>query len=72
VPSETLALNVWQQIFVCRDSNTGRSVLPLNFECAASVKVGESADLSLLSFDVAIASDAGQTATPNQNDTPGE
>jgi hypothetical protein len=46
--------------------------LPLNFECAASVKVGERPDLSFLSFDVAIASDAGQMATGNQNGPPRE
>jgi hypothetical protein len=44
--------------------------LPLNFETPARVHVGESADLSFLSFDLAIASDAGQMASGNHNETP--
>jgi hypothetical protein len=64
-----IILNVRQQIFVRRDSESGRSVLPLNFETAASVEAGESADLSFLSFDLAIASDTGQMASDNHNDT---
>jgi hypothetical protein len=64
-----IVLNVRQQIFVRRDSKSGRSILPLNFKGAASVEIGESADLSFLSFDLAIASDAGQMASDNHNDT---
>jgi hypothetical protein len=65
-----IVLNVRQQIFVRRDSDSGRSVLPLNLEGAARVQVGECGDLSFLSFDLAITSDAGQMASDNQNDTP--
>jgi hypothetical protein len=65
-----IVFNVRQQIFVCRDSDSGRSVLPLNLESAARVHVGECGDWSFLSFDPAIASDAGQMASDNQGDTP--
>jgi hypothetical protein len=65
-----IVLDVRQQISVRRDSQSGRSVLPLNFKRAASVEMGKSADLSFLSFDLAIASDSGQMASDNQNDTP--
>src|ERR1043166_1727199 len=64
-----IILNVRQQIFVRRDSKSGRSALPLNLEGAASVEVGESADWSFLSFDLAIASNALQMACGNQNHT---
>jgi hypothetical protein len=39
-----IALDVRQQIFVGRDSKTGRSILPLNFEGSAHVEIGESGD----------------------------
>jgi hypothetical protein len=43
--------------------------LPLNFETPARVHVGESGNWSFLSFDLAIASDSGQMASRNHNDT---
>src|SRR5438045_9331645 len=64
-----IVLNVRQQIFVCRDSKSGQSVLPLNFKGAAIIEIGKSGDCSFLSFDVAIASDAREMASDNQNDT---
>ena len=67
-----VALNVRQQILVGGDSKSGRSVLPLNLEAAASVEISESRDWSFLSFDMAIASDSGQMTAGNQYDPPGE
>jgi hypothetical protein len=64
-----IVLNVRQQIFVRGDSKSGRSVLPLNLKGAASVEIGKSGDGSFLSFDPTIASNAGQMASDNQNDT---
>jgi hypothetical protein len=46
--------------------------LPLNFKGAASVEIGKSGDWAFLGFDLAIASDSGQMAPDNQNDTPGK
>jgi hypothetical protein len=54
-----IILDVRQQISVRRDSDNGRSVLPLNLESAARVQVGECADWSFVSFDLAITSNAG-------------
>src|SRR5262245_44063493 len=68
--ARNITLNVRQQIFVRGDSKSGRSVLPLNFESAASVQIGESSDWSFLSFDLTIASDARQMTSSDQNDTP--
>ena len=65
-----IILNVRQQIFVRRDSKSGRSALPFNLKGAASIEIGKSGDWSFLSFDPAIASDAGQMATDDQKDTP--
>src|SRR5437763_11187933 len=65
-----IVLNVMQQIFVCCDSESRRAVLPFDFERAASIEIGESGDWSFFSFDLAIASDAWQMASDNQNDTP--
>jgi hypothetical protein len=67
-----IGLNVTQQIFVRRDSKSGRSILPLNLKGAASVEINKSGDRSFLSFDMAIASDAGQMASDNQHDTSSE
>jgi hypothetical protein len=67
-----IVLDVRQQIFVRRDSKSGRSVLPLNLKGAASVEISKSGDWSFLSFDMAIASDARQMASDNQNDTSSE
>src|SRR5262245_994770 len=63
-------LNVRQQILVGGDSDSWRSVFPLNLESAARVYVGERRDWSFLSFDLTIAPDAGQMASDDQNDTP--
>src|SRR5207253_347780 len=60
---------VREQIFVGRDSKSGRSAFPFNLKGAADVEVGERADLSFLSFDLAIASDAGQMASDKRNHT---
>jgi hypothetical protein len=64
----------WSQrnaaIFVHRDSKSGRSILPLNLKGAAGVEISKSGDWSVFSFDMAVASDAGQMASGNQNDTP--
>jgi hypothetical protein len=70
--ARNIVLDVRQQIFVRRDSKSGRSVLPLNLKGAASVEINKSGDCSVLSFDMAIASDAGQMASDNQGDTPSE
>src|SRR5438876_10845933 len=64
-----IILDVREQIFVDRDSKSGRSAFPFNLKGAADVEVGERADLSFLSFDLAIASDAGQMASDYHNDT---
>src|SRR6266700_6212504 len=64
-----IILDVREQVFVGRDSKSGRSASPFNLKGAARVEVGESADLSFLSFDPAIASDAGQMASDKRNDT---
>jgi len=42
--------------------------LPFNVESAARVHIGEVADWSFLGFDPAIAPDARQMASENQND----
>jgi len=60
-----IVFNVRQQICVCSDSKSGRSVLPLNFESATHVEIAKSGDLSFLGFNVAIASDSGQMAPDN-------
>src|SRR6516165_10076446 len=67
-----IILDVRQQIFVCRDSDIGRSTLPFNRESATSVDIRETAGLSFLCFDMAIAADSGQAASVNQKDTPSE
>jgi len=64
-----IILDVRKKVFVGRDSKSGRSAFPFNLKGAASVEVGERADLSFLSFDLAIASDAGQMASDKRNDT---
>jgi hypothetical protein len=68
--ARNIGLNVTQQIFVRRDSNGRRSILPLNLKGAAAVEINKSGDWSFLSFDLAITSDAGQMASDNQNDAP--
>jgi hypothetical protein len=67
-----IVLNVRQQICVRCDSESWRSVLPLNFKRAASVEMSKSGNWSFLSFDLAIPSNAGQMASDNQNDTSGK
>src|SRR5205814_10554942 len=68
-PIRNIILNVRQQIFVGRDSKSGRSALPLNFKGTANIEIGKSGDCSFFSFDLHIASDARQMASDNQNDT---
>jgi hypothetical protein len=70
--AQNIILNVSQQIFVSSDSESRRSVLPLNFEGAACVYVGESGKWSFLSLDPTIASDARQMTSGDQNNKPSE
>jgi len=66
--TRNVILDVREQIFVGRDPKSGRSAFPLNLKGAAGVEVRESADLSFLSFDPAIASDARQMASDDHNE----
>src|SRR5438477_4082897 len=68
-PIRNIILNVRQQVFVGRDSKSGRSALPLNFKGTANIEIGKSGDCSFFSFDLPIASDARQMASDNQSDT---
>jgi hypothetical protein len=68
--ARNIILNVRQEVFVGRDSEIWRSVLPLNLKGAACVYVGESGEWSCLSFDLTIASDAWQMTSGDQNDKP--
>jgi hypothetical protein len=70
--ARNIVLDVRQQIFVRRDPKSRRSILPLNLKGAPSIEINKSGDWSFLSFDMAIASDAGQMASDNQGDTPSE
>jgi len=40
-PIRNIILNVRQQIFVGRDSKSGRSALPLNFKGTANIEIGK-------------------------------
>jgi hypothetical protein len=68
--ARNIILNVSQQIFVSSDTESRRSVLPLNLKGAACVYVGESGEWSCLSLDLTIASDSRQMTSGDQNDKP--
>jgi hypothetical protein len=60
-----IVLDVRQQIFVRGNPKSRRSILPLNLKGASSIEINKSGDWPFLSFDMAIASDAGQMAADN-------
>ena len=60
-----IILDVRQQIFVGRDPESRRAIFPFDLKCATGVDVRETAALSVLRFDVAIAADPRQMAAHN-------
>src|SRR5262249_55829594 len=67
-----IILDVRQQVFVGRDPQSRRTIFPLDLKCATGVDVRETADLSLLRFDMAVAADSREMAARNQTDTRSE
>ena len=63
-----VTLDVGKQIFIRRDAESGRSILPFDFECAARVDIGKSADRAVIGFDIAVASNSDPPATGDQNE----
>jgi hypothetical protein len=68
--ARNIILNVRQEVFVGCDSESWRSVFPLNLKGAACVYVGESGEWSCLGFNLTTASDARQMTSGDQNDKP--
>src|SRR5215472_16738144 len=67
-----IILDVRQQVFVGRDPQSRRTIFPLDLKCATGVDVRETANLSLLRFDMAVAADSREMAARNQTDTRSE
>ena len=64
-----VAIDVPQQIFVRRDTEAGRSALPLDCESAPHIDIGERTDRAFIRLNVAVASNSCQVAASSQNDT---
>ena len=64
-----VAIDVPEQIFVRRDSEAGRSALPLDCESASHIDIGERTDWAFIRPYVAVAVNSYQVAASRQNDT---
>ena len=62
-----VTLDVSEKIFVCRDTERGRSILPFDVKCAAGVDIRKSTDRTLISFYIPIAPDSDPPASGEQN-----
>ena len=58
-----VAVDVGKKIFVCRDTEGSRSILPLDFETTACANVGKGVNRAFISFDIAVAPDPYPPAT---------
>ena len=67
-----VTFDVEKKILVCRDTQSGRSTLPFDYESAADVDVRERADCALIGLDMAVASNSDPLASSGQNQTRGE
>src|SRR5260370_15414569 len=67
--SGNVAIDVREQIFVRRDSEAGRSSLPLDREAASHIDIREWADWAFIRFYMAVALNSYQAATSRQNET---
>jgi hypothetical protein len=68
VVTVNMTVNIREKIFVCRDTESRRSILPFNCERAACVNVGKGADRAFIGFDIAIAPDSDPPASGDKND----
>ena len=66
-----VAVDVGKKIFVRRDAESRRSILPFDCERAAGVDVGKGADRAFIRLDMAVASNSDPLASGGQNDTGG-
>src|SRR6266481_3591206 len=64
-----VAIDVPLQIFVRRNTEAGRSALPLDCESASHIDIGERADWAFIGLNVAVALNSYQVAASRQNDT---
>jgi hypothetical protein len=64
-----VAIDVRKQIFVRRDSEAGRSSLPLDREAASHIDIRKWADWAFIRFYMAVALNSYQAAASRQNET---
>jgi hypothetical protein len=67
--SGNVAIDVREQIFIRRDSEAGRSSLPLDREAASHIDIREWADWAFIRLYVTVTMNSYQVATSRQNDT---
>jgi hypothetical protein len=62
-------VDVGKKIFIRRDAERGRSILPFDCERAACMNIGKSANRAFIGFDIAVASNSDPAASGGQKDT---
>jgi hypothetical protein len=67
-----MAVDVGKKIFIRGDAESGRSILPLNYECAARINTGKGADRPLICLDIAVASNSDPMTSDDNNDACGK
>jgi len=58
-----VSVDVREKIFVCRDTESRRSILPFNCERAACVNVVKGTNRAFIGFDIAVAPDSDPPAS---------
>jgi len=67
-----VTFDIRKKIFVGGNAKSRGPILPFDFERPTGIDLGESANRSILCFDVAISSDANPAASGGQSDADGQ
>ena len=70
--ARNIAVDVGKKIFIRCDAESGRAILPFNYECAARINIGKGADRALIGLDIAIASNSDPMASDDQSNACGK
>src|SRR5439155_820027 len=70
--ARNVAVDVGEKIFIRGDAESGRAILPFNYECAACINIGKGTDRALIGLDIAIAPNSDPVASDDQSDACGK
>jgi hypothetical protein len=70
--ARNIAVDVGKKIFIRCDAESGRSILPFDYECAPRIYIGKGADRALIGLNIAIATNSDPIASDDQSNACGK